>query len=68
MCYLIAMRVEWDGRALELVKPMLVSKLLEHFSLSNETHLVIVNGRLVTEDQKIGKDDEVKFVRVVSGG
>ncbi len=62
------MRVEWDGRALELVKPMLVSKLLEHFSLSNETHLVIVNGRLVTEDQKIGKDDEVKFVRVVSGG
>ena len=62
------MKVEWNGKAHELVKPMLVSKLLEHFSLSSETHLVIVNGRLVTEDYKVSIDDEVKFVRVVSGG
>ncbi len=47
---------------------MLASKLLEQLSLSRETHLVVVNSKLVTEDHKIEKDDEVKLVRVVSGG
>jgi len=47
---------------------MVVSKLLEQLSLSKETHLVIVNDRLVTEDYRLGIDDEIKLIRVVSGG
>lgn len=47
---------------------MLASKLLEQLSLSRETHLVVVNKKLVTEDHKIDRDDEVKLIRVVSGG
>jgi len=62
------MKVELDGKVCELDKSMTVSKLLEQFSLSRETHLVIVNNRLVTEDYRLGIDDEVKFIRVVSGG
>jgi len=62
------MKIDLDGKAYELEKPMEVSRLLKQFSLSRETHLVIVNGRLVTEDHRIRKDDRVKLVRVVSGG
>jgi sulfur carrier protein ThiS len=47
---------------------MEVSRLLQQFSLSRETHLVIVNDRLVTEDHRLVRDDRVKFIRVVSGG
>jgi sulfur carrier protein ThiS len=62
------MKVELDGKVYEFQKPMTVSRLLEQLSLSRETHLVIVNDRLVTEDYRLGIDDEVKLIRVVSGG
>lgn len=68
MCYLIAMKVESDGKIYEFQKPILVSKLLEQLSLNRETHLVSVNGRLVTEDFRLAIDDEVKVIRVISGG
>ena len=68
LCYLIPMKVELDSKVHEFQKPMTVSKLLEQLSLSRETHLVIVNDRLVTEDYRLGIDDEVKLIRVVSGG
>jgi len=45
-----------------------VSRLLQQFSLSRETHLVIVNDHLATEDHRLGRDDRVKLIRVVSGG
>ena len=62
------MKIELDGHTYEIEKPMEVSRLLKQFSLSRETHLVIVNDRLVTEDYRLGKDDRVKLIRVVSGG
>jgi len=62
------MTVELEGKTYEIEKPVDVSRLLQQFSLSRETHLVIVNDRLVTEDHRLAKDDRVKLVRVVSGG
>jgi sulfur carrier protein ThiS len=62
------MQVELDGKILEIEKSMDVSRLLQQFSLSRETHLVVVNDRLVTEDHRLGRDDRVKLIRVVSGG
>jgi sulfur carrier protein ThiS len=62
------MKVEWNGTNHEFVKPLLVSKLLEHFSLSRESHLVVVNGKLTTGDCKIDLNDSVRIVRVISGG
>lgn len=62
------MKVELEGKTYELEKSMEVSRLLQQFSLSRETHLVIVNDRLVTEDYRLGKEDHVKLIRVVSGG
>lgn len=62
------MHVELDGKTHEFDRPLLVSRLLENFSLSREAYLVIVNGRLVTEDHRLERDDRVKLVRVISGG
>jgi sulfur carrier protein ThiS len=62
------MTVELEGKTFDIEKSMEVSRLLQHFSLSRETHLVIVNDRLVTEDHRLGRDDRVKLIRVVSGG
>lgn len=62
------MQVELDGKIHEIGKPMDVSRLLQQFSLSRETHLVVVNDRLVTEDHRLDRDDRVKLIRVVSGG
>lgn len=62
------MKVELEGKTYEVEKSMEVSRLLQQFSLSRETHLVIVNDRLVTEDHRLGKEDHVKLIRVVSGG
>ena len=52
----------------EVDKSMEVSRLLQQFSVSRETHLVVVNDRLVTEDHRLMKDDHVRLIRVVSGG
>ncbi len=68
MCYEIAMRVEWDGKVYELERSMLISQLLQNFSLSRESHLVVVNGKLLTEDLHLGRDDSVRIIRVISGG
>ncbi|OPY74588.1 MAG: hypothetical protein A4E63_00667 [Syntrophorhabdus sp. PtaU1.Bin050] len=68
MCYEKAVKVELEGKIYDVEKPMQVSRLLQQFSLSRETHLVVVNNRLVTEDYRLGKDDQIKLIRVVSGG
>jgi len=62
------MKVELEGKTYEFEKSMDVSRLLQHLSVSRETHLVIVNDRLVTEDYRLTRDDQVKLIRVVSGG
>ena len=47
---------------------MTILKLLAQFSLNKESYLVVVNNKLVTEDLRLEKDDEVRLVRVISGG
>jgi sulfur carrier protein ThiS len=62
------MKVEWEGKIYEFTKPLQVSRLLEELSLSKEAHLVVANSKLVTEDHKLGIDDDVRVIRVISGG
>ncbi|OPY68158.1 MAG: hypothetical protein A4E57_01900 [Syntrophorhabdaceae bacterium PtaU1.Bin034] len=62
------MKVEWDGKVHEVERRITVQRLLEMFSLSREAHLVIANDVLVTEDQMLERDDQVKIIRVISGG
>ena len=62
------MKVEYDGTIHEFEKPMTILRLLEQLSLNRESHLVVVNNNLVTEDSRLEKDDEVRLIRVISGG
>lgn len=62
------MKVNWEGREYVFERPMLVSRLLEELEASKEAHLVVANSRLVTEDHRLGADDNVKVIRVISGG
>lgn len=62
------MKVEFDGKVHDFERRMSVARLLETLSLSREAHLVVSNGTLLTEDCAIGPDDDVKIIRVISGG
>jgi sulfur carrier protein ThiS len=62
------MKVEWNGEIYRFDKPMTVLRLLEQLSVNRESHLVVVNNMLVTEDSRLEKDDEIKLIRVISGG
>lgn len=63
------MKVEWEGKVHEVDnKRVSVGKLLTLFSLSREAHLVVANGTLVTEDHVLGSADDVRIIRVISGG
>ncbi|HOP85903.1 MAG TPA: MoaD/ThiS family protein [Syntrophorhabdaceae bacterium] len=62
------MKVEFNGKSIEIKKVSTVSKLLEELAINRETHLVIVNNRLVTEDYRFNQDDKAKIIKVVSGG
>ncbi len=62
------MQVEWEGKVHQVDKRITVQRLLETFSLSREAHLVTANGTLVTEDHMLERDDQVKIIRVISGG
>lgn len=62
------MKVTVDGTLYEFDKAMAVSRLLQELSLSKEAHLVIVNNKLVTEDYRLAPNDEVRVIRVISGG
>ncbi|HOT93432.1 MAG TPA: MoaD/ThiS family protein [Anaerolineae bacterium] len=45
-----------------------VNQMLKYLKLLPESVLVVRNGKLVAEDQKLHPDDEIKIVAVVSGG
>jgi sulfur carrier protein ThiS len=62
------MKVEFDGKVHEFDRRMSVARLLETLSLSREAHLVVSNGTLLTEDCALGPGDDVKIIRVISGG
>ncbi|MEN6616935.1 MAG: MoaD/ThiS family protein, partial [Syntrophorhabdus sp.] len=64
----LAMNVNWEGQEYTFEKPMLVSRLLEELKIDKEGHLVVANNRLVTEDHRLSPDDNVRVIRVVSGG
>lgn len=52
----------------EFDESMFVQQLLKRLDLLPESVLVVRNGTLVTEDQRLLAEDEVKIVAVVSGG
>lgn len=46
----------------------LVQELLDKLGIISETVLIVKDGTIITEDEKLENDDEIKILSVVSGG
>ncbi|MCD6545797.1 MAG: MoaD/ThiS family protein [Thermotogae bacterium] len=62
------MKVIFRNKLYNFSYKLKVKELMKNLNLSSEEFLVVVNGKLVTEDEVIPKDAEVKIIPVVSGG
>lgn len=47
---------------------MTVRELLKELNLSPESTLVVRDDEVLTEDEKLQKDDEVRVISAISGG
>jgi sulfur carrier protein ThiS len=62
------MRVTYRDRFWSFDESLTVMQVLKKIELLPESVLVVRNGKLVTEDQRLAPGDEVKIVSVISGG
>ena len=62
------MRVRYKNEELEFKETMSVNKLLKKMALNKGEVVVIRNGAIVTEDETLNPDDEVRIINTVSGG
>ena len=62
--------VEFEGKIknLKLNKSKLIVDLMVDLKISSEAYVCILNGKVVTESEKVIETDKIKFVRVWSGG
>jgi len=62
------MKVYYKRREFRFDESMSALKLLKKLSLSANEVVVVKNGTIVTEDEMLSRDDEVKIINTVSGG
>lgn len=62
------MRVKDRRQIHEFDEEMRVSELLRRLDLLPNTVLVVRGEEVLTEDEMLHKDDEIRIVRVISGG
>jgi len=61
-------KVEFRGQVFEFDKRMRVKELLEKLNLSPESTLVVRGEEVLTEDEWLEEEDEVKVISAISGG
>lgn len=62
------MRVIYRDQQWEFNETMTVRQLVERVGLLPGTVLALRNGKLITEDQVVRPEDEIKLIAIVSGG
>ena len=62
------MSVLLDGREIQLEARIRIKKLLQQLDIYPEEVLVLVNGKLSTEDRFVEPEDTVEIVRIISSG
>lgn len=62
------MHITYRNKEWTLDRAITVHQMLKYIKVLPENVLVVRNGQLIAEDQKLHPGDEVKIVAVVSGG
>lgn len=62
------MKVKFRDQTFEFDQDMTVRELLEELNLSPESTIVVKGDEVLTEDEKLSKDDEVRVISAISGG
>jgi len=57
------LEIKFKGKASDLIK-----KLNEKIKITLESCLIVKNNELVTDDEQLKDEDEIKILSVVSGG
>jgi len=60
--------VERDNKKIKVDFEGKVKDLLKKVKVNPAEVLVVINGELVTEEDKVKKNDKVKLLSVISGG
>jgi sulfur carrier protein ThiS len=58
----------YRGQTYEVEAGLSVKEALIQIGLEPQLYLAVRDGRLVTEDQALKPDDQIKLVAIVSGG
>ena len=66
--YNLAMHITYRNKAYETKPNITARDAIKKVGLDPESVLVVVNGKLTTDDVVLREGDEVKLVAVVSGG
>ncbi len=62
------LKVKFRDQTFEFDREMTVRELLKELNLSPESTLVVRDDEVLTEDEKLRKDDEVRVISAISGG
>jgi len=62
------LKVMFRDQTFEFDREMTVRELLKELNLSPESTLVVRDNEVLTEDEKLRKDDEVRVISAISGG
>lgn len=62
------MKVHFRGQMYEFDRAMTVRELLKELNLSPESTLVLRGEEVLTEEDRLHEDDEVRVISAISGG
>jgi len=61
-------KVTYRKQEWEVPGHLTVHELIERVGLNPATVLAVRRGKLVLDSEKLGEDDEIKLIAVISGG
>ena len=64
----MTVKLTYRDKKFELPGRMTVRDAIKKVGLSPETILATRNGQLLTDDEILGEDDQIKLIAVISGG
>ncbi len=62
------MKVHFRGQTYDFDRPMTVRELLKKLNLSPESTLVLRGEEVLTEEDRLHEEDEVRIISAISGG